>query len=112
MVPLLTRLYAAHVTVIPMLVLSLLGLHLALIRILGLSLKRKTHRVEEEPQVQYISHIKVKVMLLYGLAVSGLAALLAVVIPAPLGSRGIEGIEITKPPWFLIWMVPLEDTWG
>ena len=28
------------------------------------------------------------------------------------GARGIEGIEITKPPWFLLWMVPLEDMFG
>lgn len=36
-IPLLTRLYASHVTVIPVLVLPVLALHLALIRLLGVS---------------------------------------------------------------------------
>jgi hypothetical protein len=42
-----------------------------------------------------------------------MAVLLAVIIQAPLGgARGIEGIEVTKPPWFLLWMVPIEDAFG
>jgi quinol-cytochrome oxidoreductase complex cytochrome b subunit len=112
-VPLLARLYAAHVTVIPVLAIILIGIHLALIRILGLSHKKnkdKERERQENIQVPYSSHVKV--MLFYGLAVTAIAALLAAVIPVPLGSRGIEGIEITKPPWFLLWMVPLEDMFG
>jgi quinol-cytochrome oxidoreductase complex cytochrome b subunit len=26
--------------------------------------------------------------------------------------RGVEGIEVTKPPWYLLWMFPLEDVFG
>jgi len=33
-------------------------------------------------------------------------------MPTPLGMRGVEGIEITKPPWYLLWIFPLEDVFG
>jgi quinol-cytochrome oxidoreductase complex cytochrome b subunit len=113
-VPLLTRLYASHVTIIPMLAVPLVGIHLILIRILGLSKKKnkdKEIEMRDNIKVPYWSHVKV--MLLYGTVLTGMAVLLAVTIQAPLGgARGIEGIEITKPPWFLLWMVPLEDMFG
>ncbi len=30
----------------------------------------------------------------------------------PLGERPVEGIEITKPPWYFLWLFLLEETFG
>ena len=35
-----------------------------------------------------------------------------IIIPAPLSMKGVEDLEITKPPWYLLWMFPLEDLFG
>lgn len=37
---------------------------------------------------------------------------LSALLPAPLLSRPYDGIEVTKPPWWLLWVVALENTWG
>ncbi|HEX9318414.1 MAG TPA: cytochrome b N-terminal domain-containing protein [Nitrososphaeraceae archaeon] len=125
-VPLLTRLYASHVTVIPILTLPVLALHLALIRLLGLSSPKilKQHEQQlrylntdhhsgsepEQAKVLFSSHIKR--MFVYGIAVTIIVIILSVILPAPLSMKGVEGIEITKPPWYLLWMFPLEDLFG
>jgi len=51
-------------------------------------------------------------MFLYGIAVTVIVIILSIILPAPLSMRGVEGIEITKPPWYLLWMFPLEDLFG
>jgi quinol-cytochrome oxidoreductase complex cytochrome b subunit len=115
-VPLLTRLYASHVTVIPVLALPVLALHLALIRLLGISspkvedprLAPAANSIEEN--VPFSTHVKR--MLVYGAAVTIIAIILSIISSAPLTMRGIEGIEVTKPPWYLLWMFPLEDVFG
>lgn len=125
-VPLLTRLYASHVTVIPILTLPVLALHLALIRLLGLSspkilkqheqqlgyLNTDTHSGSEPEQAKVPFSSHVKRMLVYGIAVTIIVIILSVILPAPLSMKGVEGIEITKPPWYLLWMFPLEDLFG
>lgn len=116
-VPILVRLYAAHVTLIPILALPVIILHLALIRLLGVStpVKRiggKDGRPEAlvKETVPFSTHVKR--MLLYGSAAVGIAVVLSLTIPAALLMRGVEGIEITKPPWYLLWIFPLENTLG
>ena len=32
--------------------------------------------------------------------------------PAGIGPEGIEGIEVTKPPWYFLWVYPFEDWFG
>lgn len=116
-VPILVRLYAAHVTLIPILALPVIILHLALIRLLGVSTPVKRSGGQEgriEPLVRETVpfSIHVKRMLLYGSGAVGIAVILSLTIPAALMMRGIEGIEITKPPWYLLWIFPLENTLG
>jgi hypothetical protein len=41
-----------------------------------------------------------------------LAVVISLLWSAPLYFKGIEGIEITKPPWFLLWLYPLENIFG
>lgn len=128
-VPLLTRLYAAHVTMIPIVALPLAILHLVLIRILGVSAPvlrrengdndsnkslpkagRKAADVSPIATVTFASHAKR--MLAYGTGAVAIAIILSLAFPAGLTMRGIEGIEITKPPWYLLWIFPLENTLG
>ncbi len=111
-VPLLTRLYAMHVTIIPMLVLPVLALHIVLIRILGISSPKtdRTVAASVQEKVPYLSHVKR--MLIYGAGVTMITVILAMIVPAPLGMRGLTGMEITMPPWYLLWMFPLEDLFG
>ena len=47
-----------------------------------------------------------------GLFLLGIVLLLAGLAPAALGPAGIDGIEITKPPWYFLWIYPFEDWIG
>jgi len=42
----------------------------------------------------------------------GATLLLSGLAPAGLGPAGVEGIEITKPPWYFLWLYPWEDWLG
>ncbi len=113
-VSLLARLYAAHVTVLPAIALPVLGIHLLLVRLLGISIPILQKNGKLIPAVTktvpFSSHIKR--MMFYGLIAVVITVIISVIIPAPLGMQGVEGIEITKPPWYLLWIFPLEDAFG
>jgi quinol-cytochrome oxidoreductase complex cytochrome b subunit len=64
----------------------------------------------EQAKVPFSSHVKR--MFVYGIAVTIIVIILSIIVPAPLSMKGVEGIEITKPPWYLLWMFPLEDLFG
>ncbi len=48
----------------------------------------------------------------WALVLLGVALLLAGLAPAALGPAGVEGIEITKPPWYFLWLYPWENWIG
>lgn len=48
----------------------------------------------------------------WALLLLGAALLLAGLLPAGLGPAGVEGIEITKPPWYFLWLYPFENWFG
>src|SRR5919197_451522 len=115
-VSLLTRIYALHVTLIPTLAIPVLGLHLILIRLNGISTPKIVDRYKhlisrvEEKTVPFSTHIKR--MLVYGAAVTVIAMILSLLSSAPLYFKAVEGIEVTKPPWYLLWLYPLENVFG
>jgi ubiquinol-cytochrome c reductase cytochrome b subunit len=114
-VSLLARLYAFHVTVIPALAIPILGLHLILVRLNGISVPKVVDRYKHlipavQEKVPFSTHI-IR-MFVYGSAVTVLAIIISLLWSAPLYFKGIEGIEITKPPWFLLWLYPLENIFG
>src|SRR3990172_5919136 len=41
-----------------------------------------------------------------------LVTLLSLFVPAPLMSQPFGGLEVTKPPWWLLWVVFSENIWG
>lgn len=101
--PLLTRVYALHTSVLPLVLLGLLGLHLWLIRHLGLH--------DPGPKsVRFREHATrlTGAGLLAFAAVGALAAL----VPEGLGHRPVAGVEVTKPFWPLLWVYGLENLMG
>jgi len=110
-VPLLTRVYASHVTVIPLITIPVLALHLILIRILGIS-SPKSKDGKEIPDVAEPFSSHVKKMIAYGLGIILITIVLAIFLPADLGMRGVEGIEITKPSWYMMWAFGLDELSG
>lgn len=115
-VELLTRVYATHVAVLPVLLLALVAIHFLLIKRQGISplpwgsREDADRRYESETRKPFTAHI-VR-LTLYGAIVLVVASVLALLWPAPLGSLPREGIEITKPPWPFLWQFPLENIFG
>src|SRR5919197_3570161 len=114
-VSLLTRIYALHITLIPTLAIPVLGLHLILIRLNGISTPKIVDRYKHlvptmEKTVPFSTHIKR--MFVYGAAVTAIAVILSLWSSAPLYFKAVEGIEVTKPPWYLLWLYPLENAFG
>ena len=110
------RLYISHVTIVPALIVALLALHLMLIKRHGISPRpwgsasevAAAGRAEERlPFTSHLRHIG-----LWGLAAVGVALVLTGLWPTGLGAQGVEGIEVTKPPWYFLWLYQPENWWG
>lgn len=115
-VSLLTRAYAAHVSILPMLLAGGIGLHMLLIKRLKISPLAAGDpatieaRAVAEPQERFTRHLAR--LGAWSLAVLGLALLLTALRPVGIGPAGVEGIEVTKPPWYFLWVYPFEDWFG
>ena len=105
-VPLVTRFYSLHVSALPLALIALLGLHLWLIRHLDIH----THPNEPQSGSHFLAHARKLAGL--GFLAFALAGLLAVFLPASLGPEGIPGMEMTKPPFFFLWIYALENFLG
>jgi len=115
-VSIVTRLYIAHVSILPVLVAVVLAIHMLLIKRHRISplpwgtpaeVEARERSEREETFTSHLKHIGKWALVLLGLVLilSGLA-------PAALGPIGVEGIEITKPPWYFLWLYPWEDWLG
>ncbi len=116
-VPVLVRLYGAHVVMIP-------GLFIVLITLHGLLVKR--HRISphpllstdtsgeqasaHEPTEPFTHHLRR--IAAFGLGLTGVLGILAVVFPPAVGPTPVAGLEVTKPPWIFWWMFTLENWIG
>ena len=108
-VPLLTRLFVAHASILPVIGVMLLGAHFFLIRVLGISSPDgENSRIVE--MVPFSEHVKK--VLSYSAVLVAVLLVLAVIVSAPLGPQAVEGVEVTKPPWFLLWIYGIEDLFG
>jgi ubiquinol-cytochrome c reductase cytochrome b subunit len=101
--PLLTRLYGLHVSVLPLALVSLLALHLWLIRHLGVS-------ASGAAQAPFRSHLRPLTGVAFVLVAA--VAALALAWPAGLLAGGIEGYEVTKPFWPFLWIYAAENLFG
>lgn len=102
-VSLLPRLYAMHVSVLPLALLALLALHLWLIRHLGVS-------AAVTPSAPFHTHLR----RITGAAFVLVAAVTAAALtwPAGLLAAGLDGFEITKPSWPFLWIYAAENLFG
>jgi ubiquinol-cytochrome c reductase cytochrome b subunit len=109
-VPLLIRLYVAHVSIIPMLIIGLLVLHTLLIKRHKISPSPRNPDAVGERAAPFTHHLR-RIGAL-GLILLGGLSILAVVFPPGVGPNPVEGIEVTKPPWMYWWMFTLENWIG
>lgn len=109
-VPIVVRLYTAHVAVIPGLIFALFVLHALLV---------KRHRISEHPAIPhperehpapFTAHLRRATA--YGLVLLGGLGVLAVLVPPVLGPTPVEGIETTRPLWMFWWFFPFEQWFG
>ena len=113
-VPLLTRLFNGHITILPMLFGLLILVHIYLIKQHGISPKVTPDAVSRSTTGEGESRFSIHLwrMLGYGLFVLALALLLSLLFAAPLGQPGVAGAEVTKPLWMFVWLFPAEAAWG
>jgi ubiquinol-cytochrome c reductase cytochrome b subunit len=124
-VPLLGRVYFAHVAILPALFTLFIAAHILLIKALGMSplgradgrapVAAATDKVElaeayGEPMFPFTHHIG-KIVGWGSLVISMILAL-AIAFPPTLGPSPIPGIEITKPPFVFWWLYAAEDALG
>lgn len=105
-VPLLSRIYGLHTSLLPLALLGLMGFHFWLIRHLGIHAPRSETSVFRKHAVRLTG---------FGLIGFSVLGLLAVLFPTALGYPAVPGYEITKPAWPVLWVYGLENllgTWG
>ncbi len=116
-VPILVRLYGAHVVMIPGVILVLVVLH-------GLLVKR--HRISphpslpadasgeqaaaDEPTEPFTHHLRR--IGAFAMVLVGVLGILSVLWAPEVGPQPVAGLEITRPPWTFWWMFTLENWLG
>ena len=108
-VPLLERLYVAHVAIIPGLLIGLFAVHGALIKRHGISPSPTVTGVGEakEPFTHHLRRVGA-----FALVLLAFVGVLAVIRPPGVGATPVQGIEITKPLWMFWWLFTLENKLG
>lgn len=104
----LTKMFIAHVSFLPLVLILLLIVHAFLIKQLEISPLPWQKRTEGT--IPFTSHMRK--LTVYGLLFWVILGIFAVAFPPPLGPEPIAGIEVTKPPWFFLELYPLEDIFG
>ena len=108
--PLIVRLYVAHVAIIPGLILGLLTVHFLLVKRHGISPHPAIADAPAEPREPFTHHLRR--LGAFGLALVGGLIVLAALFPPGLGPTPVEGIEVTRPLWMFWWVFTLENWWG
>jgi ubiquinol-cytochrome c reductase cytochrome b subunit len=121
--PLLGRVYTAHVTILPALLTLIVAAHLLLIRLHGIAPRpgegegevkehlRPAGLGEHSPEVSHFDAHARKIVG-YGLLLTAVAIVLALLLSPPLGPPPVPGEEVTKPAWVFVWLYPFENWWG
>ncbi len=109
-IPLLTRLYVVHISVLPALLTLAVVVHLLLIKRLKMAPSPFRKNPELEPTRPFTHHLAELGAL--ALVLVGVLTVLAVLLPPGHGPAPVEGLEVTKPPWPLLWVYPVEDWVG
>lgn len=114
-IPMLARMYALHVAVLPLVIGVIVLGHLFYVHHFNISplpwKGKKKPEEKEEPKEPFTNHLKGLVM--YGAVLFVVLAVLAVAFPAPLGPAPIVGIkDATLPLWPLLPLTGIDDLIG
>ncbi len=120
--PILQRLFIAHVAILPMLLLGLIAVHFLLVKHHGVSSlpgheqQRPAGRTDAAQAMETEGHVHFTNHLLHiagwGLLLTAIGSLLALIVSAPLGEVIEPGEEKTKPLWMFLPLYPFEDWFG
>ena len=114
--PILERLFSAHITILPFALLGLVAVHLFLVKMLKISSKptENARAGDGYPADQKMGRfdIHIRRMIGFGLILLAAIAVLSFFYSAPLGLKAVPGEEVTKPPWMLLWLYPIENVLG
>lgn len=105
-VSMLGRLYGVHISLLPIIFFPLIGFHLFLQKLHGLSKKPIENNYKIISFTDHLKHLTI-----YGIGVFAFISTLALIILPPLGNTPVIGIEVTKPPWMFLWIYALENIW-
>jgi len=115
--PILGRLYIAHIVILPALGALLLIAHFLIVKRHGISaLPGQADAAVDGGPIpakggsRFTAHL-VR-MAGFGLLMLAAATILSLIWPAGLGPRPVPGVEETKPPWMFLPFYPLEDWFG
>lgn len=100
---LLARMHNVHVSLLPILLVAFIGLHFFLIRFLGI-------HAHEPKTIPFTHHLRK--LTGYGLLLVALLGALAAFFAPGIGNPGMEGVEVTKPFWFFLWIYTVENSIG
>lgn len=116
-VPILVRLYGAHVVIVPGLIIVLAVLHALLVKRHKISPHPAlptdatgTQASPDEPTAPFTVHLKR--IAVFGVLLFGVLGILAVLWPPTVGAPPVEGIELTRPPWMFWWVFTIENLVG
>ena len=115
--PIIGRLYIAHIIILPAIGILLLIAHFLLVKRHGISSRpaQADAALEGGPAPakggsSFTAHL-VR-MTGFGLIILAVATIVSLVWPAGLGPRPVPGTETTKPPWMFLPFYPFEDWFG
>lgn len=116
-VPILVRLYGAHVVIIPVLIFALAVWHALLVKRHRISPhpslptdESGTQAPADEPAEPFTHHLRR--VSAFALIELGALGILAVLLPPAIGPEPVAGIEVTRPLWPFWWMFAIENWVG
>lgn len=113
-VPILDRMYALHVAILPLIIGVFLLAHLLYVHYFNISplpYRKKSSDQQDEPKEPFTKHLIGLTQ--YGIILFVIVAILAFVFPAPLGPEPILGFhDATKPPWPVLPLTAVDDLLG
>ncbi len=113
-VPLLDRMVALHIVILPIIIGIFLAAHLLYVHYFNVSplpYRKKGSDAKEELKEPFTKHLIGLTQ--YGLVLLVIVAILAFVFPAPLGPEPITGFhDATKPTWPMLPLTAVDDLFG
>ncbi len=109
-IPLLHRLYTLHIATLPAIFFLGGAVHLLLVKRHGMAPSPFRKGPVPEPTEPFSRHLAR--LGGFALILIGVVTVLAVVASPTHGPAPVEGIEVTKPPWPMLWLYPVENWVG